>query len=303
MSIRLENTDAHEINETLYRLRMEGKAPAKSGLVLTLVVNTTAEGYEQAMEGAQAAGELHPSRILVAIRGMHNDVGLNAEIQTEQSAAEVIKLEFAGEVDQHAESVLLPLLLSELPVVIWSRDLVPGDPARCDLSALAHRKIVDSMTTDDPMATVYELARSHQPGTTDLSWTRLTRWRALLVAALNQVRSTVTSAEVVGPLSSAPSELLAAWLRMRLQVPVLRPDAVSSYPGLHRVKLVTEAGDVVLQRFSPIEASLSLPGQPDRRVALARRTVPQLLSEELSRLSGDEAFDHLMAFMATEEQS
>ena len=56
MSIRLENTDAHEINETLYRLRMEGKAPAKSGLVLTLVVNTTAEGYEQAMEGAQAAG-------------------------------------------------------------------------------------------------------------------------------------------------------------------------------------------------------------------------------------------------------
>jgi len=45
MSIRLENTDAHEINETLYRLRMEGKAPAKSGLVLTLVVNTTAEGY------------------------------------------------------------------------------------------------------------------------------------------------------------------------------------------------------------------------------------------------------------------
>ena len=27
------------------------------------------------------------------------------------------------------------------------------------------------------------------------------------------------------------------------------------------------------------------------------------LSEELSRLSGDEAFDHLMAFMATEEQS
>ena len=69
------------------------------------------------------------------------------------------------------------------------------------------------------------------------------------------------------------------------------------------VKLVTEAGDVVVQRFSPIEASLSLPGQPDRRVALARRTVPQLLSEELSRLSGDEAFDHLMAFMATEEQS
>ena len=84
-------------------------------------------------------------------------------------------------------------------------------------------------------------------------------------------------------------------------MPVLRPDAVSSYPGLHMVKLVTEAA-MSSCSGSPDRGVLSLPGQPDRRVALARRTVPRLLWR-LSRLSGDEAFDHLMAFMATEEQS
>ncbi|WIY81615.1 glucose-6-phosphate dehydrogenase assembly protein OpcA [Propionimicrobium sp. PCR01-08-3] len=302
MSIKLDNTDAHEINETLFRLRKEGKAPAKSGQVLTLVVNTSADGYEQAMEGAQAAGELHPSRILVAVRGKQDEPGLSAEIQTEQSAAEVITLQFSGEVDQHATSVLLPLLLSELPVVIWSRTGSDDELGSCDLTSLSNRLIVDSSTASDPIAATRELARTHRPGSTDLSWTRLTRWRALLVAALNQVRSPVLSAEVVGPLSSAPSELLAAWLRMRLDVTVQRPDPVSSYPGLHLVKLATRAGDIVLQRFSPIEASLSLPGQPDRQVALARRTVPQLLSEELSQLSGDGAFDGLMSFIATEKQ-
>ncbi|WP_341729915.1 glucose-6-phosphate dehydrogenase assembly protein OpcA [Brooklawnia sp.] len=303
MSIRLDNTDAHEINETLFRLRKEGRSPGKSGQVLTLVINTSADGYEQAMDGAQAAGEMHPSRILVAVRGMNNDAGLNAEFMTERSAAEVIKLEFSGEVNEHADSVLLPLLLSELPVVIWSRDLAPDDPGYCDISSLGRRLIVDSMTTDDPVATVRTLARNHRPGTTDLAWTRLTRWRALLVAALNQVRSQVISAEVVGPPQSAPSELLAAWLKMRLGVPVTRTDPVSSYPGLHMVKLTTAIGDVGLQRFSPIEASLSLPGQPDRQVALARRVASQLLSEELTRLSGDEAFDEVMAFLAAEEQS
>ena len=180
---------------------------------------------------------------------------MNAEIGP-TIAAEVITLEFAGEVDQHADSVLLPLLLSELPVVIWSRDLVPGDPARCDLSALAHRKIVDSMTTDDPMATVYELARSHQPGTTDLSWTRLTRWRALLVAALNQVRSTVTSAEVVGPLSSAPSELSQRG-EDAPQVPVLRPDAVVAIPAC------------TWSNWSPRQAMSSCSGSPRSGVAFA----------------------------------
>ena len=86
--IRLENTDARQINEALFQLRQEGQSA--SGQVLTLVIDTPAAGYETAMAEAREAGALHPSRILVAIRGLDNEVGLNAEIHTSSSATEVM---------------------------------------------------------------------------------------------------------------------------------------------------------------------------------------------------------------------
>ena len=90
---------------------------------------------------------------------------------------------------------------------------------------------------------------------------------------------------------------------MRLNVPVTRPKPESDYPGLHGVRLGTESGEIVLRRVSATDAILTLPGQPDRPVALARRTAQQLLTEELTRLSGDDAFDHLMAYVATRGRS
>ena len=301
MTIRLENTDARQINETLLRLRKEGQTP--SGQVLTLVVNTPAQDAQRAMTEALDAAALHPSRMLIAIRGLDNEAGLNAELQPSTSASEMITLEFSGDVDAHAESVLLPLLLPELPVVIWWPSKAPASLTNRDLRALTNRLIVDSSTDADPVAAVYRIAADHNPGTTDLAWTRLTRWRAMLVAAVDQVHSTVTSASVIGPPESSPSELLAAWLEMRLDVPVTRPKPESDYPGLHGVRLGTESGEIVLRRVSATDAILTLPGQPDRPVALARRTAQQLLTEELTRLSGDDAFDHLMAYVATRGRS
>ena len=56
MTIRLENTDARQINETLLRLRKEGQTP--SGQVLTLVVNTPAQDAQRAMTEALDAAAL-----------------------------------------------------------------------------------------------------------------------------------------------------------------------------------------------------------------------------------------------------
>ncbi|MGB3956107.1 MAG: glucose-6-phosphate dehydrogenase assembly protein OpcA [Brooklawnia sp.] len=301
MTIRLENTDARQINETLFRLRKEGQA--SSGQVLTLVVNTPAEGALDATAEARQAASLHPSRMLIAIRGLANEAGLNAEVASFSSATEIITLEFSGEVDEHAESVLLPLLLPELPVVIWWPSKAPKSLPNRDLRGLTNRLIVDSSTADDPVAAVRRMAKEHSPGTTDLAWTRLTRWRAMLVAALDQVTSPVTAAAVIGPPDSSPSELLAAWLELRLQIQVSRPEPVSDYPGLHAVLLDTERGQVALRRVSPTDAVLTLPGQPDRPVALARRSMQELLTEELARLNGDAAFDELMGHIARRDHA
>jgi len=294
--IRLENTDARQINETLFRLRKEGQAT--SGQVLTLVVDTLADEYEDAMREAQEAGRLHPSRILLAIRGMPGGDVLNAVVHQATTSTEVVAIEMGGEIDKHAESVLLPLLLPELPVVIWWPNRCPDQPTTCDFGRLSSRLILDSMALPQSLDRVHKLAAQHRPGTTDLSWTRLTKWRALLLASLDQVQSPVTSAAVAGP-ATASRELIGAWLETQLEVPVSYAFAHDeANPGLHSVQLFTEAGEIRLERVSPIDAVLALPDQPVRPVALARRTIQDMLTEELLRLTGDEALDDLMDYLA-----
>ncbi len=296
MTIEIEGADARQVNEALLALRKEGKSAC--GQVLTLVIDTNADAQADAEAEALEAAQVHPSRILVAVRGLDNEHGLNASVQNATSTTEVITLEMSGEVDDHAASVLLPLLLPELPVVCWWPSRVPDDLDRCDMRALTDRLVVDSTTADDPIAKIYELAAQHRSGTTDLAWGRLTRWRAMLVAALDQVRSPVRSAHVAAPPNSSPARLLSHWLEMRLGIEVDRLDPMTNYPGLHAVQLLTDDGPVILRRISATEGVLILPGQPERPVALARRSSQQLLSEELTRLSGDEAYDALMAHIA-----
>lgn len=293
--VRLENTDAGQINEALNNLRKEGRGA--SGQVLTLVINIDAYDSEEAMQLAEQAAEQHPSRILVARRGSTNTHPLNATIES-TSATEVITLDFSGQMDNHVTSVLLPLLLPELPVVVWWPSRAPQKLYDDELASLSERLIVDTARAKDPTAMLANLAKIHQPRTTDLAWARLTRWRALLVAALDQAQSKVLSATVVAPGDSTPSDLMAAWLEQRLGVKVDRPEPDSGYPGLQAVELHTEAGTVGVRRISRTDAILSLPGQPEREVALARRTMKQLIAEELTRLSGDAAFDSLMAHIA-----
>lgn len=301
MTIRLLNTDARQINEALHKMRKEGGST--SGQVLTLVVATTLDDYEQATEQAQVAGRMHPSRILVAIRGLGQHSGLNAMFLESSAATEVITLEMSGDVDKHANSVLLPLLLPELPVVIWWPNQAPTDLANCDLAGLSERRITHVSGNSDAIDTLYKQSEFHQPGSTDLAWTRLTRWRALLVAALDQVRSPVISAKVHGPSTSAPAVLMQAWLEIRLKAPVELVTSDSSRPGLYSVQLETEAGEIRLERNTDTEATLTLPGQPARPVALARRSVDQLLAEELMRPTGDETFDELMVHLRNHQRS
>ncbi|EPH00324.1 glucose-6-phosphate dehydrogenase assembly protein OpcA [Propionibacterium sp. oral taxon 192 str. F0372] len=296
--MRLENTDARQINQALNEMRDQGRGA--SGQVLTLVINIDAYDTDEAMHMAEQAAEQHPSRILVARRGGTNTHPLNAAIKA-TSSTEVITLDFSGQMDRHVSSVLLPLLLPELPVVVWWPTRAPNELYADELCTLTNRLIVDSARATHPTTMLANLARDHRPCTTDLAWARLTRWRALLVAALDQARSKVLSASVTAPADSTPSDLMAAWLELKLSIAVERPEPDSGYPGLQSVELLTEAGPVVVRRISRTDAVLSLPGQPEREVALARRTMKALITEELTRLSGDTAFDELMDHIAKRE--
>jgi glucose-6-phosphate dehydrogenase assembly protein OpcA len=188
----------------------------------------------------------------------------------------------------HAQSVVLPLLLPDAPVVVWWPADSPANPAKDPLGSLAQRRVTDTYAAAHPVEELKARAAVYTPGDTDLAWSRITPWRSMLAAALDQVSCDVTAVEVEGEEFNPSVELLAMWLAVRLGVPVRRGS--SSGPGLTAVRMETSCGPIHLGRADGALATLSINGQPDRAVALKRRETAELIAEELRRLDPDDTY-------------
>ncbi len=289
----LKNTSASDIAAAILKARRNlGTA---SGLVFTLVVVTDSRHFNRVLGAAMESGREHPSRILVVVFGHAAATRLDAEIHTGEGVpGDVVALHLSGELTQHADSVVLPLLLPDSPVVIWWPNECPIDPADDPIGALGTRRITDSSGSADHLAALIARAGNHAPGDTDLAWTRLTPWRALLAAALDQYHGRITGALVEAAPGNAPAELMAAWLETRLSVQVDRVPGPSG--GITSVRLHSLAGDVAVSRQPGNSmACYNIPGQPPREVALPRRDIQQLITEELRRMDPDDIFEQVVA--------
>ncbi|MFF2567064.1 glucose-6-phosphate dehydrogenase assembly protein OpcA [Streptomyces sp. NPDC101191] len=295
MKIDLTDTNSSKINKTILEARRAVGTPAV-GMVLTLVVVTDEENAYDSVKAANEASREHPSRTLVVIKRhtrsprARNDARLDAEVRvgTDAGAGETVLLRLHGEVARRADSVVLPLLLPDAPVVVWWPVDAPDVPSKDPLGSLAQRRITDAYAVEDPIRALAVRAASYAPGDTDLAWTRLTPWRSLLAAALDQARTTVTSAAVESEAENPSAELLARWFGDRLDVPVER--VVTDGPVVTAVRLGTPDGEIRIDRPEGPVAHLAIPGQPSRVMALKVRTTAELIAEELRRLDPDEAY-------------
>ncbi|MEU9325706.1 glucose-6-phosphate dehydrogenase assembly protein OpcA [Streptomyces canus] len=301
MKTDLTDTTASKINKALVKGRRAIGTPAV-GMVLTLVIVTDEENAYDALKAANDASREHPSRTLVVIKRVsrsprdRTQSRLDAEVRVGADAGtgETVVLRLYGEVVEHAQSVVLPLLLPDAPVVVWWPVDAPLDPAGDPLGALAQRRVTDTYSSEQPVRELTARADTYTPGDTDLSWTRITPWRSMLAAALDQVTCEVDAVEVEGEEFNPSCELLAMWLADRLDVPVKR--SLSSGPGLTAVRLHTDSGPIVLDRADGSLATLSIQGQPDRAVALKRRDTAELIAEELRRLDPDDTYASALRF-------
>nr|WSY50251.1 glucose-6-phosphate dehydrogenase assembly protein OpcA [Streptomyces sp. NBC_00886] len=295
MKIDLSDTTASKINKALVQGRRDIGTPAV-GMVLTMVIVTDEENAYDSIKAAEEASHEHPSRTLVVIKRHartprdRTDSHLDAEVRVGADAGtgETVVLRTYGEVSDHADSVVLPLLLPDAPVVVWWPVDAPEVPAKDPLGALAQRRITDLYAAVNPLEALDSRARSYAPGDTDLAWTRLTPWRSMLAAALDQARTKIISGAVEAEADNPAAELLARWLEARLKVKIDR--VVTAGPVVTAVRLGTEAGEVVIDRPEGPLATLSLPGQPSRTLALKVRTTSELIAEELRRLDADEMY-------------
>ncbi len=193
-------TSITALDRELSRLRRAAVAHAKErgqtlarASVLNLVVY--AERDNHARRAARTVADLalrHPSRAIVLLgdrdrEGVVASVQLHVHVPRSDGAQpimyEQILARVSGDFDERVASVVIPLLVPDLPVFLWWTGTPPSDARRLDdLVTLADRLIVDSADfarADRTLPEVARLVRFHV-GITDLNWARLTHWRELI---------------------------------------------------------------------------------------------------------------------------
>ncbi|OFJ51836.1 glucose-6-phosphate dehydrogenase assembly protein OpcA [Mycolicibacterium grossiae] len=290
MIVDLPDTNTGAINKKIQALREEGGA-ITLGRVLTLVIAPDTEAVlEESIDAANAASREHPCRVIVVAPGDRraDEARLDAQVRvgSDAGANEVVVLRLSGPLSNHASSVVMPFLLPDTPVVTWWPDVAPAVPAQDPLGQLAIRRITDATNAEDPLAAIKNRRAGYTPGDTDLAWSRITYWRALLTSALDQGPFGPIESAVVSGLATEPAlDVLAGWLASRIDGPVTR--AV----GELKVELIRADETITLRRPQEgITASLTRTGKPDALVPLARRETRDCLAEDMRRLDADEIY-------------
>ncbi len=295
MIVDLPSTTTGDVAAKLVRVRADTGSMALSR-VLTLIVVVDESDADSAIETANLASRQHPCRIIVVVAGNKRGAArLDAQIRLggDAGASEVVVLRLYGKLANHGRAVVTPLLLADSPIVAWWPTHGPVKPSADPIGAMAQRRVTDAaQSSQAPHSVLRRLSDGYVDGDTDLAWSRITLWRGLLAAALDQPPyEPVTNATVVAATDSPSGDLLAGWLAVRLKCPVMIARA-RNRSGIISVRLERASGTVDLVR--PLDgntATLSQPGQPVRTLALAHRSDAECLSDELRRLDPDEVYE------------
>jgi hypothetical protein len=262
-----------EIERELADLRGSSTAPGQAPNQRTSVMTHLAwvpEGWEEAAERTLAGlAEQHPSRTILLFPRPENDDALDLDASVQffyvggrATCAEVIRVRLCGARSRHPASVVVPLLVADLPVFCRWRGMPEFDEVFDELVVVVDRLIVDSTEwPSDTLSQGYgELAkRFDRTVVSDIAWQRTERWRRELAAAWP-----FEAREISVQATRAQALLLAGWLRSRLG---------------HDVALEHEPADVFTSVYVDGKAIDAPPGEPP--------PPSELLSDQLDRFTRD----------------
>ncbi len=215
-----------DVAGALDRLRNESagetEGPDLRTSVMTHLAWVPPEWQEAAVETLAGLGERHPSRGILLFPEESGTDGIDARVsvlafplshQRRHIAAEVIELHLRGKRAEAPASIVMPLLVTGLPVFLRWRGRPPfGDPAVEQLVDLCDRLIVDSGEWPDTPEAYADLPFD-RAACSDIAWRRTEPWRRAL-AGLWPGIAEASELKVTGPVAEA--SLLAGWLRSRL---------------------------------------------------------------------------------------
>jgi Glucose-6-phosphate dehydrogenase subunit len=268
-----EDTTVAEIERALAELR-------EASDLRTSVMTHTAWVPEQWLEPARATlaglAERHPSRTIILVPRPGSEDALDARVSLEcfpllgeqrQMCSEVIELHLSGRRADAAASIVLPLLLPDLPVFIRWRGTPPfGSDVLDDLVEIVDRFVVDSVEWEEVRDSLRQLGDLFErTAVSDIAWARTLLWRAQIARLWPDVAG-AQELSVTGPYSDAL--LLVGWLRSRLG-----RDVELAHEDAAEIEAVSVDGQAVPE-----------PSEPPRSAS-------DLLSDELDRFSRDPVYE------------
>ena len=218
---------AADVERKLARKRCQQEAddlPELRTSTMTHVVWAPPKWVSRAKRVLAGLAERHPSRtiILVPLPGRRSAVEADATIRDfeipggREVLSEVIELRLRGDAANHPASVVLPLLISDLPAFCrWRGEPDWGSQALVELVDVCDRLVVDSSEWARVPAAYADLAGLFErAAVSDIVWRRTLPWRESLAAEWPGIRR-AERLTVEGP--KADAHLLAGWLRSRLR--------------------------------------------------------------------------------------
>jgi glucose-6-phosphate dehydrogenase-like protein OpcA len=268
-----EDTTVAEIERALAEVREPSDLRTS---VMTHTAWVPEEWLDAARKTLAGLAERHPSRTIILVPRPREEDALDAHISVECFAlpgmerhicSEVIELHLKGRRAQAAASIVLPLLLPDLPVFLrWRGRPTFNSDALDDLVEVVDRLVVDSLEWDEVRDGLHHLAELFdRTAVSDIAWARTLRWRVEIAGLWPEVAD-ARELRVVGPESEAL--LLVGWLRSRLG---------------RNVDLAREQADAV--------EAVALDGEDMPTPRDPPPSASDLLSDELDRFSRDPVYE------------
>jgi glucose-6-phosphate dehydrogenase assembly protein OpcA len=250
-----------QIEHELAQLRSDSMDMRTS--VMTHIAWAPPEWQDASRDTLAGMAERHPSRTLLLFPQDDERDALDAEVSLQcythaelqrHVCTEVIELRLRGRVAQAPASVILPLVLPDVPVFLrWRGEPPFGEPVFEQLIDVVDRLVVDSREWESAPACYAKLVEIFdRVAVSDIVWARTLRWRRAIAE-----RGGGRRLRVRGPIQE--SSLLAGWLRSRLGHPV-----ELEHTDADRIELAVLDGEEVRAREERPSASDLLSGELDR---------------------------------------
>jgi glucose-6-phosphate dehydrogenase assembly protein OpcA len=329
--------DVERIEAELAKLRYLAAGPSDDVATRTSLANMIVYAGNEATAtyASRIIEELsrhHPSRALIVIANpsqeqSHIEASLAAHCHAISSmeqtvCCEEVTLRISGKAALHLHSIIVPLLVPDLPVAVWWTGDFPDDSHLIEqLCAISDHFIIDSIRFEDQtgdLVRVRALADLHNCEVGDLNFERIRPWRDIferyvesggLSEWLTAVKGIeIRYADVWGRQTPGQAVLMLAWLAGRLGLDT----TTASGLGSHRFSL-RRGGSEVEAFLAPVgyegvdrgwlvTVKVAFEDERGSGVLAISRTADPLAVTILTRLPDSSHEDHVR-IEATDSQS